>query len=90
MWVSPTRVLGKNKRRLRAAAYSAPPLRTRRYLGALINHFSAVMFDAAIAVATGAHLFVFDAHSADGPPKAWCGLITVDYTQNTTRFICVF
>lgn len=74
----------------RAAACDVPRLRTARYLGAPINHFAFVVtaaFDIVITEATGAHLFVSDARSADGPPKAWRGLIAVDsYTTSNMLF----
>ena len=54
-----------------------------RYLGAPINH------DAAIAAATGAHLFVSDARSADGPPGERCRLIAAD-SHTTSNMLFFF
>lgn len=39
--------------------------------------------------ATGAHLFVSYARSADGPPKAWYGLIGVD-SYTTSNMLSFF
>ena len=54
----------------RAPECDGPRFCTPRRSGTPINHCSVFTFSAAISIETGAHLFVFVAHSADGPHKA--------------------